>query len=64
MNWLDVLSIVTIALLVVVLVGMGRMGWRIWHGNEPMEPGGSMGDQMLGTKNSGAFVKRSRRTRR
>ena len=64
MNWLDVLSIVTIALLVVVLVGMGRMGWRIWHGNEPMEPGGSMGDQMLGTKNSGAFVRRSRRTRR
>ena len=64
MYWLDVLSIVTIALLVVVLVGMGRMGWRIWHDNEPMEPGGSMGDQMLGTRNSGAFVRRSRRTRR
>jgi hypothetical protein len=64
MNWLDVLSVVTIALLVVVLVGMGRMGWRIWRGNEPMDPGGSMGDQMLGAKNSSAFVKRSRRTPR
>ena len=58
------LSIVTIAVLVVVLVGMGRMAWRIWHGNEPMEPGSTAGDQMLGTKNSGAFVRRSRRTRR
>ena len=64
MNWLDVLSVVSIVLLVVVLVGMGRMGWRIWYDNEPMEPGGSMGDQMLGTKNSGAFARRPRRRRR
>ena len=64
MIWLDVLSVVSIAVLVVVLVGLGRMGWRIWHDNEPMEPGGSMGDQMLGTRNSGAFVRRSRRNGR
>ncbi len=63
-NWLDVLSIVAIVLLVVVLIGMARMGWRIWHTNEQMDAGGSMGDQMLGSKNSGAFVKRRRRRRR
>lgn len=45
----DVVSAVTIVVLVLVLVviGMVRMGWRIWHDNEQMEPGGSMGDQML-----------------
>ena len=61
MNWLDVAFVVSIAVLVVVVVGMARMGWGIWHGNEPMEPGGSMGDQMLGAKNTGAFARRDRR---
>lgn len=64
MSLLDIVSVVGIAVLVVVVVGMGRMGWRIWYGNEEMEAGGSMGDQMLGTKNKGAFSKRKRRAKK
>lgn len=64
MTWLDVVAAVWIALLVVALVGMGRMAWRLVHHNEQIEAGGSLGDQILGTKNAGASVKRASRTRK
>ena len=64
MSLLDIVSVMGIAVLVVVVVAMGRMGWRIWHGNEEMEAGGSMGHQMLATKHKGAFSKRKRRAKK
>lgn len=49
--WLDVVSALTIAVLLVAAFGLARMAWRIVRGNEEMEAGGSLGDQLLGTRN-------------
>ena len=66
MSWLDVVSVISVAILVVVALGMGRMGWRLWHNNEQMEAGGSMGDQMLGQneRDAGAFARRTKRSKK
>ncbi len=41
---------IVVAVLLVAVAGMARMAWRIFHDNEEMEPGGSMGDQMLAAR--------------
>jgi hypothetical protein len=43
-----VVTVVLAALVLVCLLGGCLMAWRILHGNEEMEPGGSLGRQMLG----------------
>ena len=35
------------AVVVLVVVALGRMWWRIWRGNEEPQAGGSMGRQLL-----------------
>lgn len=55
---------VTLAVLVFVVLGFGRLAWRIWRDNEEMEPGGSMGDQMLGAAEEDGAVRDKRKKRR
>jgi uncharacterized membrane protein len=46
---MDRVTFLLIGLLVLVLlplVGVGRFVWRVWHGNEEMESGGSYGRQL------------------
>jgi hypothetical protein len=43
---MDPVVIVIAALLLFGLLGLARFGWRIWRGNEEMQPGGSMGRQL------------------
>ncbi len=45
-----ILSVVGLVVLVTVVVGFGRLAWRLFRGNEEMVAGGSMGDQMFGSK--------------
>lgn len=45
-----ILSVVGLLVLLTVAVGLGRMAWRLIRGHEEMEAGGSMGDQMFGSK--------------
>jgi hypothetical protein len=40
-------------LALVVLLGFGRMAWRILRGGEEMEPGGSYSRQALGRYKDG-----------
>lgn len=47
MDLLLILGVIAIAAMVVVMVGFGRLAWRIWRGEE-MEPGGSYSRQTLG----------------
>lgn len=43
---MDPVLIVIAALLLLGLLGLVRFGWRIWRGNEEMQPGGSLGRQL------------------
>ena len=43
-----VLIVVLAALLLIAVLGGGLMAWRILHGNEEMESGGSIGRQVFG----------------
>ena len=43
---MDPFVIVIAAVLLVGLLGLARFGWRIWRGNEQMQPGGSLGRQL------------------
>jgi uncharacterized membrane protein len=47
---MTVLGVVVLAVLVLVLVQIGRMGWRFLRGDEDMESGGSFGWQLLGRR--------------
>jgi hypothetical protein len=43
----DVVLIVVLAGVLLAAVGMGRLAWRFWHGNEELRAGGSMSRQMF-----------------
>jgi hypothetical protein len=45
------LALIGLALLVLVGLGVVHYAWRIWRGREEPEPGGSLGDQILGRRN-------------
>jgi hypothetical protein len=45
-----VLSIVVLGMLALGLLLLIRMAWRLYRGDEPMEPGGSYGRQFFGRK--------------
>lgn len=64
MDLLDIVSVLAAAMVLVIVVGMVRMAWRVFHGNEEMEAGGSMGDQMRSAKRKRAFGKRKRRAKK
>jgi len=38
--------VIVIAAVLLVGLGLARFGWRIWRGNEQMQPGGSLGRQL------------------
>jgi hypothetical protein len=46
-----VLSVIVLVMLALGLLLMIRMAWRLYRGDEPMEPGGSYGRQFFGRKN-------------
>jgi hypothetical protein len=46
-----VLALIGFAFLVLVGLGLVRFAWRIWRRREEPEPGGSLGDQLLGRRN-------------
>ena len=45
---MDTPRIVVLVALAGVVLAIGRMAWRIFVGNEEMQSGGSMGNQMSG----------------
>jgi len=45
------LALVGLAFLVLVGSGIVHYAWRVSRGREEMEPGGSLGDQILGRRN-------------
>jgi hypothetical protein len=47
-----IIGIVAAVFLLVAALGLGRMAWRLWRGDEELEPGGSMGRQMFGRSKS------------
>jgi len=48
MDYLVILVVIAVAIFVLVLLGMGRMAWRILRHNEQLEPGGSYSSQVFG----------------
>lgn len=44
---IDLVLILVIALLVLPLVGLGRLAWGVWVRNEELQPGGSDGRQIF-----------------
>lgn len=60
-----VVSVIAVAMFLVAVAGTARMAWRTFHDNEEMVPGGSWGDQYLGSgKGKGAHGKPKSRWRR
>lgn len=49
-------------MLLVGVAGTARMAWRIFHDNEEMVPGGSLGRQFLGRR-KGKRTRGKRRSR-
>jgi hypothetical protein len=52
--WLDIFSVITVAIVAFVVIAYAYRWWRISHRNEPSEAGGSMGDQMIGPRDDSA----------
>ncbi|MGI9112451.1 MAG: hypothetical protein ACR2GT_09725 [Gaiellaceae bacterium] len=48
MDLLLVLGVIAVALFLLVVLGIGRMVWRIVRDNEQLEPGGSYSRQLFG----------------